>query len=234
MNVGGTILNFEAPTPAWRVARARMRLNGLAPGWTAGLGMRETVLRVDGREALTSRLRGAPVKVAIDDAENVQDHEVIRRLLNVERLVVWMQQTKAESAVVMVARTADLRQLAADRGTYEGRFQVSLARHDIEVALPFRSGAATRIGTYRFAVDRIHLLPSRIQILARESDARSVFDGQPRSRINYYLRNVQTSEAVQGSFHELRSDVTLSRFLPFVVVGGGLGSIPDSEQSRWK
>jgi hypothetical protein len=56
--------------------------------------------------------------------------------------------------------------------------------------------------------------------LARESDARSVFDGQPRSRIDYYLRNVQTSEAVQGSFHELRSDVTLSRFLPFVVVGG--------------
>ena len=211
---------FGVASPAWHVVRSPMRLSGLAPSWSAGVGVRETFIRVEGREPLRSSVRGAPASVAIDDAQSVQNHEVVRRLLSVNRLVTWMQQTKAESAVVLVARASDLRQLAADSVAYEGRFQLSLARHIIEAVLPLRHGSATRVGSYRFGIDSVQLLPNRIRLLARESDARSVFNRHPRSRLDYYLRNSQTSEAVHAIDRELRTDVTLSRFIPFAV---GLG-----------
>jgi hypothetical protein len=222
VKVAGTTVDFGAPPPPWLVARGPMRLTGLAPGWSARAGVRETSIRVEGHEALTSHVRAAPASVAIDDAESVQNHEVIRRLLNVERLIDRRQETRAESAVVMVARASDLRRIPADRGAYDGTFVLSLTRHDIEAVLPFRSGAAVRIGTYQFAVDRIRPSRERMSVLARESDARSVFDRHPLSRVDYYLRNAQTSVAVEGSYRELRSDVTLARFLPFMVgVGAG-------------
>jgi hypothetical protein len=196
-----------------------MRLTGLAPGWSARAGVREASIQVDGQEGLTSRVRAAPASVAIDDAESVQHHEVIRRLLNVERLIDRRQETRAEPAVLMVARTPELQRIQPDRVMYAGTFRVSLTRHDIEAVLPFRSGATVRIDAYHFVVDRIHLSRDRMSVLARESDARSVFDRDPHSRVDYYLRNMQASVAVEGSYRELRTDVTLARFLPFVVVG---------------
>ena len=217
VNVGSTVVDFGAPPPPWKVARAPMLLRGLAPGWSAGVGLRETSIRVDGREALTSHVRAASASVAIDDAESVQNNEVIRRLLNVERLIDWRQEKRAETAIVMVARTDDLRRLSADGVEYEGTFLLSLTRHDIEAVVPLRSGAAVRMGAYQFAVGRIRPSPSRISVLARKSDARSTFNRHPRSRVDYYLRNMQTSVAVQGTHHEVRSDVTLARLLPFVV-----------------
>jgi hypothetical protein len=216
VKVSDTIVDFGAPPPSWRVAYAPMRLFGLAPGWSAGVGLRETSIRVEGREGLSSRVRAAPARVAIDDAQSVQNNEVIRRLLNIGRLVERSQDKLAENAIVMVARTPELRRLDADRGTYEGRFLVSLTRHDIEAVLPFRSGVAVHLGAYRVSVDRIRPSQSRISVLARKSETRSVFQRDPRSRIEYYLRNVQTSEAVQGWYRELRTDATLLRFLPFV------------------
>jgi hypothetical protein len=53
-----------------------------------------------------------------------------------------------------------------------------------------------------------------------DADARSVFDRNPRSRVDYYVRHVQASVAVQGSHRELRTDVTLTRFIPFAVAVG--------------
>ena len=42
----------DTPTQ-WKIARARMRLTGLQPGWSAGVGLRESSIRVSGREALS-------------------------------------------------------------------------------------------------------------------------------------------------------------------------------------
>lgn len=228
VDLGGNLLQHGIPPPAWKIARARMRLSGMAAGWSAGVGLRESSIRVEGSDALESRVYAAPVRVAIDETERVQSHEVTRRLLNVERLVDWMPHTRPESAIVMVARTADLRRLGAGRGAYEGTFGVSLAHHKVEAVLPLRADASVRASSYQFAVDSIQLLPNRILLLAHESDARSVFDGRPRSRVEYFLRNVATSEAVQGSRRELRNDVTLSRFIPFAA---GIG---ESENSGFR
>ena len=65
VNIGSTIVDFGAPPPPWRVARAPMRLSGLAPGWSAVVGLRESSIRVEGRDALTSQVRPAPARVAI-------------------------------------------------------------------------------------------------------------------------------------------------------------------------
>jgi hypothetical protein len=206
----------DTPTE-WKIARARMRLIGLEPGWSAGVGLRESSIRVSGREALTSRVRARGASVAIGEAENARQNDTVRRVLNVNHLVDYESPQRPESAIVMVARIPELRQLGVDRAGYVGAFQVSLTRHDVEAVLPFRAGASLHLGAYRFALDRVTPYESRISLLARESAARSVFDRRPRSRLNYYLRNPNTSEAVHGSRRDLRTDSSLLSLLPFTV-----------------
>jgi hypothetical protein len=213
----------------WKVARARMRVTGVAPGWSAMVGLRETSIRVGGRDPLITRVRAQPTRVALDDTGREYENDVMRRLLNVDRIVDFESQ-RIEPAVVMFAKIPDLRQLAADRAGYEGAFQVALTRHDIEAVLPFRRGAAARAGGYQFALDRITRHTLRITALARESGSRSVFDRKPLGRISYYLRNTFTSEAVRGTHRELRTDATLLRLLPFTV---GVSS-EDSESSGFR
>ena len=213
----------------WRVIRARMHLSGVAPGWSAGVGLRDASIRVKGREALTRRVRAHRASVAIDDAESVPQNLVIRQLLNVTRLVDSESQQRAESAVVMVARSAELRQLGADRAEYEGTYLLSLIRHDIQSVLPLRSGAAVRTGGYQFTLDRIRRHASLISLLVRQSDARSMFNRQSPSRLTYYLRNPVTSEAIRGVSRELRGDVTLAAVIPFAV---GVGSESENDGFR--
>lgn len=216
----GADYGYEAPV--WTVARARMRVDGLPPGWSSEASVREASLRVSGRDLLTSRVPGPPASPAIGDAER-QKNAVMRQVLNVERLVDWSQQSRPESAVVMVARIRDLRQLATDTAAYEGRFRVSLTRHDVEAILPLGVGSSVRVGGFQFILDRIRIRQNRTSLLVRESDASSMFARQPRDRIEYYIRNRQTSEAVQASWRQLRNDVTLGAFLPMMTGMGEPG-----------
>lgn len=201
--------HFGDSPSEWKVARAQIHVIGSPPGWSAMAGLRETSIRVSGREPVTTRVRA-------QDAKVVQQNDVIGRLLAVNR-VVEFDSERPESVLVLVAKSSDLRQLAAARAGYAGRFNVSLMRHDIETVLPFRTRAAVRMGAHQFALDRITRHTSRITALARESGSRSVFDRQPRSWVSYYLRNPSTSEAVRGSHRELRNDATLLRLLPYTV-----------------
>jgi hypothetical protein len=218
----------DSPTE-WKVARARMHVSGVPPGWSATAGLRETSIRVSGREPLTTRVRAQNARVAPDATGSEQENDVMRRLLAVNH-VVEFESERPESAIVMVAKIPDLRQLGADRAGYVGTFQVSLMRHDIEAVLPFRRRAAVRMDASQFALDRITRQTSRISALARESGSRSVFDRQPRAWVSYYLRHPSTSEAVRGSHRELRNDATLLRLLPFTV---GV-STEDSESSGFR
>jgi hypothetical protein len=205
----------DTPTQ-WRIARAPLRLTGLASGWSAWIGLREASLQVSGREPLATRLRARAAFRAADDAESARQNDVMRRVLNVNHLVDYEQQ-RPEQAIVMVARIAELRQLGVNRAAYVGTFQVSLTRRDVEAVLPFRAGASVHLGAYRFTLARVTPYQYRISLLARESIARSAFDRRPRSHINYYLRNPNTSEAIHGSRRDLRTDTSLLSFLPLTV-----------------
>ena len=209
--------HFGNAPSQWTIGRAPTRLSGLAPGWSAGAGLRQASLRVLGRELLITDVGINGPNVAVDDTERMRQNEVIRSVLKVDRLIDFESRQQPQTAVVLVARTSELRQLSGDRGDYEGRFSVSLTRHDVQAVLPFRSGAAVQVAAYRFALDRMTRHGYRISAVGRESVAGSVLDRQPRSRTHYYLRNPQTSEAIEGSRRELRTDVTLTRFIPFAV-----------------
>lgn len=201
--------------PVWTVARAPITTSGLEPGWLADASVRETSLRINGREALVSNVRGPRSSPAI--VEDMHQHtEVMRRVLQVGRLNDWSQQETSEAAVVMAARTDDLRALGGDAGIYEGRFRIWLAHQKILAVLPLRVGSFTRAGAYRFNLDRIRVRQSRISLLGRESDTASMFTRDPSSRIEYYVRNPITSEAVQAAWRLLRSGPGVAGFFPAV------------------
>ena len=208
--------NFGDSPVEWKVARARMHVSGIPPGWSATAGLRDASIRASGREPVTARVRAQHARVALDHTESEQQDGAMRRLLGVKHLVDFNSE-RLEPAIVMFARTPEIRQLGVQRAAYAGRFQVSLMRHDIDAVVPLRRGAAVRIGAYQLGLDRIARYPSLISALARESGSRSVFERRPRAWLRYYLRNPATLEAVRGSHRELRNDSTLLRLLPFTV-----------------
>lgn len=224
VHIDNTIRDFRDRPLLWRVARAPVRLSGIAQGWSADVGVRETSVQIKGGESLTSHVPASGARLAVGGVQDDYVDEAVRQLLNVERLIDRSRQSKPDSVIVLYARFADLQRLAPARGTYDGRFRVSLTRHDIEAILPLRRGAAHRDGAYRFVVDRIHQESGRVTVMARESDAVSVFDRHPRSGITFYVRNPYLSEAALGSHYESRSDIALARVLPFAIGVGESGN----------
>ena len=149
---------------------------------------------------------------------------MIRRLLDVGSLIDERSQEHGESAIVLFARGSDIDRLASAQGSYTGRFHITLTRHVIEGIVQFEPGATYQDGPYRFSITAIQLQPGHLWLLTQQSDAVSAFARRPRARRSMYLRNQRTSEAILGSSWDLRTDVTLMRFLPFAIgVGGGEG-----------
>jgi hypothetical protein len=204
----------DRPT-LWKVTRARVTLSDIPPGWSADISLREAAIRAAGGRTLESRIRGYRGNIGTNDIEELPSRYVVRHLLGVDRIADGSQAYRAGVAIVHYAREPEIRQIAPATGAYDGRFEVMLTRYDIEAILPLRSGAAHRNGAYNLTVDRIRQSQGSAWIVARESSAESVFDRHPRSRTLFYLRNRSTAEAIEGSPHELRTDVTLARVLPF-------------------
>jgi hypothetical protein len=127
--------------------------------------------------------------------------------------------------VVLFLRDTELRRLPTADGTYDGRFRVSLTRHEIEATLPLQNGAAHQNGAYRFSIERVQPQANRVSIVARESNASSVFDRREPVRFKFYLRNRQAAEAIQGGGFDLRTEVSLMRVLPFAVGVSSEGSV---------
>jgi hypothetical protein len=92
---------------------------------------------------------------------------------------------------------------------------VGLTRHDIEARLPLRPGATHNKGAYGLVIDDVERTSGSVSILARESDATSVFGRQPARRFDFYLRNERSDEAVLGAGQPLGEEFVFGRFLPF-------------------
>ncbi len=201
----------------WRQARAEIRMRGLEPGWTARVGVHRATVQVAGKPELVSDLRSAPASVPVETHGDLpQGTEVIRRLLDVGSVVDDRPQERGESPIVLFARGSDIERLAPAQGNYNGRFHVQLTRHVIEGILPIRAGATHQDGPYRFSIAAMQLQSGRLWLLSEQSDAVSIFGRRPRARRSMYLRNKRASEAILASSYDLRTEVTLLRFLPFV------------------
>jgi len=203
----------------WRLARARVWLAGIEPKWSADVRVLEAALHLDGGTRLASAGSGYPSATPIEGNEERPTRGVLRHLLGVERLVDF-HPPRGESAVVFFLRDSDFRKLAPATGTYRGRFQVRLTHHDLEATLPLQRGATHQNGAYRFIVEGVERTSASVSILARESDATSLFDRRPTSELSFYLRNRRASEAVVGSAHDPGEGFFLARFLPFVYAVG--------------
>jgi hypothetical protein len=206
----------------WKEARAEIRLRGLEPGWTAAVALRQALLRIPGKAALNNSFRAHPSTVIVDDhAGQLQDLEVMRRLLDVSTLIDDRSQERGENAILMFVRGTDLARLAPAQGAYEGQFEVALRRHVIEGVIPLRPGASYQSGPYRLLISSIQVEPGHVSVVTGESNAVSVFARRPQTMRTMYLRNRRVSQAIPGSSFPIRADMTLLRFLPFTI---GLGA----------
>lgn len=208
---------MSSPRTAWRSARAQLRLTGVEPGWTADVGVVDATLQLDGGIRLASAASAYPVPVPIGDEEH-PTRGVVRHLLRAQR-VVDSAPPRAQSAILFFLRDGEFSRLAPATGTYRGRFHVRLSRHDIEAMLPLRPGATHHSGAYRLVIDDVEHTSGSVSILARESDATSIFDRRPTHRFDFYLRNERSGDAVLGAWQPLGEEFVFGRFLPFSIGG---------------
>jgi hypothetical protein len=202
--------------PVWNVVRARVTLAGIAPEWSASVGVQQAAVQVEGETRITSTVSTHPAEVPLEDGQPLQILGVQRRLLGVQRLLDTSEpHPPHDSAILLFLSDPDLRRLAPANGTYQGRFRVSLTRHDLEAVLPLRNGAVHQNGAYRFAIRAVERARGRVSVVAHESNALSMFDRQPPHHFTFYLRNPRAGEALHGAEHELRDDGALLRFMPF-------------------
>jgi hypothetical protein len=207
--------SFRARPLDWRQARADLRMRGLEPGWTASVRVHRATVQVAGKPELVSNLRGHAASVPVEThGESPQEGEVTRRLLDVNSIIDDRPQERGENTIVLFARGSDIDRLAPAQGTYNGRFDVALTRHVIEGILPIKPGATHQDGAYRFSIAAMQLQSGRLWLLSEQSNAVSAFTRRPRARRSMYLRNKRASEAILGSSYDLRTEVTLMRFLP--------------------
>ena len=77
------------------------------------------------------------------------------------------------------------------------------------------AGATHQDAAYRFVIQGVERSSASVSILARESDATSIFDRRPPSELSFYLRNAQASEAVAGLGRDPDEGFGPLMFLPF-------------------
>ena len=143
----GTVQVKEMPAffgrSSWMLAQARVSVAGIEPRWSAQVGVLEATLQLDGSNRLVSVGSSFPTAVSVDPHEPHPTRGVMRRLLGVQRLVDPAA-PPTDSTTVFFVRDAELQKLAPASGTYEGRFQVRLTRHDLEATLPVDETPRTR------------------------------------------------------------------------------------------
>jgi len=204
---------FGRRTP-WTSIRARVHLAGIERGWSATVALLNASIQRDGIVAARTARAGFPAAVPIDANEEYPTRIVVRDLLGVRRLTESAP-PKGESPVVFVTRGADARGSMPATGLYQGRFQVTLTRHDVEATLPLTPGASHQNGSYRIVLDEIERAPGAVTLFARESRALSPFDRTLPSLYGFYLRNRVEGEALAGNGMDVREGPFLSRFMPF-------------------
>ena len=90
-----------------------------------------------------------------------------------------------------------------------------LTSHELEASLPLQRGTTHQNGAYRLVVSGVEHSSTSVSILARESDATSIFDRRPMPERSLYLRNRHKSEAVAGFASDFDQGAFLSAILPF-------------------
>ena len=207
-------LLFTRRSP-WNLIRARVRLAGIQPGWSADVALLNATIQMNDGSIVPTARGGFPAAVPIDSGEEHPARRATLDLLGVRRVVESLP-AKGDAPVVFVTRNGAAVDPQRAIGTYRGRFRVALIHRQIEAVLPLRAGVVHQSGAYRFVLDGID--PRRgdgAGLIARESRAVSRFERMPIPMYSFYLRNPTEGAALVGYPLDVREVPLLSRFMPF-------------------
>ena len=219
----GTVDQSHRRWREWETLAALVRVEGIEPGWSATVALREAAVRLPDSTNVVSPFSNHPSPVPSEWDDVRPNDGVLARLLSVERIVSPTPPEPQRVPVFFVRSPGD-ESAELKRGTYRGRFEVRLVRQHLETVLPLKPGAAHAGPAYSLTIHDIEQRPERLVVLADEMRATSMFDRRPRADYTVYLRNQRAGEAIRGFNGGYLESSLLSRVLPFGMAAGGTGT----------
>jgi hypothetical protein len=181
----------------WRRLVGLVDAVGLDGNWSASVGLLDATLQFADGTVLRSAPDAYPRPVGTGvGASNPRG--ALERVLGARVLLVENSLRATGQEPLLVSRDQDLQNQAATEGHYRGRFHVQLTRHELETTLPLTSGVSGGRSPYHVVLDRAAFAYGNLDVRLREVDASSSFDRRPLTTRRFFLRNVKTSEVVEG------------------------------------
>ena len=196
----------------WVSTWLQARLTDTQPGWFATATLIDASLQLRAGR-VESASGGYPASISGEGGEEHPQAVVLRQLLGVTRLLPPMPSHR-ESVLALTLPDVEMARDAPAVGHYRGRFRIGLTRAAVIATLPLQAGATAQDAAYRLVIDSLSTTQwGSGAISARESNATSLFDRQPRSSTSYFLRNRRTREASSGNAPpDMSGDFTLPGF----------------------
>jgi hypothetical protein len=212
----------------WSTVNGHVEVDGLPPGWSASIAVRDATVQLPGGELLRSAPGPRHTMLSFTLGSMVP-HSVIRDVLGVKTLAAAVPPPPPPRPegypVLFVARRDDVTKRGPAHGEYRSVVSVGLTHYAVHGVLPVRPGARHRSGGYGLVIDSVALRDGDVTIAAREWRASSFWDRRPRATHSFYLRNRVRAEALSVSDVAMLGAFTVARLVPFL----GLGSVSASD-----
>lgn len=212
--------NFVSPGEGgWQTAVAQVFVRGLSPGWFATARLLDGELQYDGQ---TLRSGPSPGSTSLPSAAELPSSHraAVQHALGLSLRGEPWRRSSATAPILFFPTTEA--PLSRTRGSYQGRFAVSLYRVEVATSLSWQDvsdGAVFQDGPYRVAIRTVEMRERGPLVTAVVSNGRSIFHRHPQPQYSFYLRHRQTGEAVEGQISR-----GLSRLvLPGVFIFGQYG-----------
>jgi len=193
---------------------------GLDPMWSAAAGLLDATLQLGDGKILRSAPDAYPRPLASGTSSDPRG--TLEHVLG-SRIVLGYSSRSIGAVPLFLVRDEALQNQTPTTGRYRGRFYVQLTQYQIEAALPLTPGASGGRLPYHVVVDRASFAYGSLDVRVRQTDASSSFDRRPRSTRTFFLRNVKTSEAVEGLRGDFEQPLPVPRFLAFSVAADQSG-----------
>ena len=211
-------IDFNDRPIVWRVTRARVRLSGIAPGWSADGSVRDASIRAGrGRSADEPC---ALANVPASRSTTSRERRIARSFAACSRssgLTTDRRRQRRESTVVhyrAISRPSTASRRAT--GVYDGRFQVRSPATTSRPSCRFAAAPQYVNGAYQFAVDRNSTVAEPpVNHGSRVERRLGLRAAAHSAAFTFTSATVRCRKPWKDRSHELRNDVALARILPF-------------------
>ena len=182
----------------WRIARGRVQMEGVPPGWLAVTRLKSAVVST-GTGVITSEAIGhaAVLNSSRRGQQETPLSTALKHHLGVDT-VIWGGLYSGETLVFLSVPS----QPALDRefvGGYRGEFAVDLEEMSVAAVLPLDRTSMFQSGALRVTFTGHRWFDSGVHVRYRISDIHSSrFDARPADSYQFYLRSPSRKQAVGG------------------------------------